>query len=157
MATGNTDLYAKQASPNLGNRARGDNLTATLLVLIATYTMTGAEAANDIINIASLPQGTMIFPHLSEVTGDGIATTATLDVGDNDVLGVGSAVDADRYADGLNVAAAGSDLFNANACAAETTPYRLGSDAIIKGLFATMATPVAGKKLVFRIVYSALV
>ena len=157
MATKNSDLYAKQANPILGNRVRGDNLTPTVLMLIATYTMLGTEAANDIIDIVKLPQGTMIVPHLCQVVGDGIATTATLDVGDDDVLGVGSAADADRYADGLDVAAAGSDLFSAIASAANTVPYRLGSDAIIKGLFATMNTPVAGKKLVFRIAYLALV
>jgi hypothetical protein len=155
MATFNSDIYAKQANPILGNRNAGIRETGRLLFLTATYTMVGTEAAGDKINIGKLPQGCIIDPSHSTVVGDAIATTATLDVGDDDVAGVGAAADVDRYADGLDVAAAGVDRFDSIAAAARLTPYVLGTDSIIIGTLVTLDTPVAGKKLTFRIGYLA--
>jgi hypothetical protein len=157
MATRNSDIYAKQADPKLGNRNLGIRETGVLLFLTATYTMVGTEAANDLINIGTLKQGSIIDPSHCTVVSDAIATTATIDVGDNDVAGVGAAADPDRYADGLDVAAAGVDRFDSIAAAARLTPYALGADSIIQAKFATLVTPVAGKKLVFRIGYLAAV
>jgi hypothetical protein len=153
MATRNSDQAALQADPTLGNRAQGLKISGLLLIATSTYTMLGTEAAGDKINIVRLPMRAMVDPTYSTVVGDGIATTATLDVGDDDVLGVGAAADVDRYADGLDVAAAGIDKFDANACAARLTPYVLGSESWIIGTLVTLVTPVAGKKLVFRVGY----
>ena len=41
----------------------------------------------------------------------------------------------------------------AHACAARLTPYSLGADSVIRLLWATMNTPVAGKKLTIRLAY----
>jgi hypothetical protein len=155
MATKNSDVYAKQADPKLGNRNSGIRENGGLRFLTATYTMLGTEVAGDKINIGKLPQGCIIDPSHSTVVGDAIATTATLDVGDDDTAGVGAVADVDRYADGLDVAAAGVDRFDSIAAAARLTPYALGADAIIIGTLVTLDTPVAGKKLVFRIGYLA--
>lgn len=153
MATKNSDQAAKQADPTLRNRAEGLKISGLLLIATATYTVLGTEAAGDKINIVRLPMRAMVDPTYCTVVSDGIATTATLDVGDDDVLGVGAAADVDRYADGLDVAAAGIDKFDSIACAARLTPYVLGSEAWIIGTLVTLVTPVAGKKLVFRIGY----
>ena len=153
MATENTDQAALQENPEIGSRAQGLKISGLLLIATSTYTMLGTEAAGDKINIVRLPMRAMVDPTHSTVVSDGIATTATLDVGDDDVLGVGAAADVDRYADGLDVAAAGIDKFDANACAARLTPYVLGSEAWIIGTLVTLVTPVAGKKLVFRVGY----
>jgi hypothetical protein len=153
MATKNSDLYAVQIAPTLRSRNNPVRENASLRFIEALYTMLGTEAQNDLINIAVGLQGMVIDPSHSTVVSEGIATTATLDVGDTDLLGVGTAVDIDRYADGLDIAAAGVDRFDANACAARLTPYTLGSDCIIQGKFITLVTPVAGKKLRFRIGY----
>ena len=107
MATFESDIYAVQNVTTLRNRNAGRDQSAQVMFADALYTMLGTEAANDIINLVRLPGGVKVDPTLSSVTGDGIATTATIDVGDNDVLGVGAAADVDRYADGLDVAAAG--------------------------------------------------
>lgn len=156
MATVNSDIYAKQIDPTLGNRNAGLKENSPLRFLDALYTMLGTEAANDLINIAKLPQGAVIDPCHSTVVGDGVATTATLHVGDDDTAGVGAAADDDRYATSMDVAAAGVDRFDSTAAAARLTPYALGADSIIQGKFATMNTPVAGKKLRFRIGYRLL-
>lgn len=153
MATGNSTVYGKQIDPTMGNRLTPKQLCSKLFFAVIAYTMLGTEAQGDFLNLCKLPQGAEIDPTVSTVTGDGIATTATLDIGDDDVLGVGTTADADRYADGLDVAAAGIDLFSANACAARLTPYALGADSIIICEFKTLVTPVAGKKLLFRIGY----
>lgn len=153
MATKNSDLYAIQIAPTLRTRNNPQRETAPLRFIEALYTMLGTEAANDIINIAVGKPGMVIDPSHSTVVSDGVATTCTLDVGDDDASGVGAAADADRYADGLDVAAAGVDRFDSIACAARLTPYAIASDCIIKATFATLATPVAGKKLRFRIGY----
>jgi hypothetical protein len=154
MATVNSTVYAKQISPTLGNRIITKNqIDAPVRVFEYVHTMVGDEAANDILNLVKLPQGAIIDPSLSSVVNDGIATTATIDIGDDDTAGVGAAADADRYADGLDVAAAGVDLFTANSSATRLTPYVLGADSVIKLLWATMNTPVAGKKLTVRLAY----
>jgi hypothetical protein len=53
--------------------------------IIATYTWTGNEAANDLINIAIIPSGAMIDPNGRVSSGTTApATTLTLAIGDND-------------------------------------------------------------------------
>lgn len=148
-----SDIAAKQLDPKLGNRNQGLKQTAIVLFATAIYTMLGTEAAADSFKIVKLPPRAMVDPTLSTVTSEGVATTCTLDIGDDDVLGVGAAADVDRYADGLDVAAAGIDKFDSIIAAARLTPYVLGSEAWIIGTFATLATPVAGKKLTIRLAY----
>lgn len=153
MATFNSTIYAKQILPTLGNRMQSPLFLLPVRVVEVIYTMLGTEAAGDVINIVKLPQGAIIDPSLSSVTTDGIAGTATLDVGDNDTAGVGAAADVDRYADGLDVAAAGVDKFDSIANASRLTPYALGADSIVTGTLVTLVTPVAARKLTFRIAY----
>ena len=153
MPTFNSTIYAKQILPTLGNRMQSPIFTLNVRTVEVIYTMLGTEAAADIINIVKLPQGAIIDPTLSSIVTDGIAGTATIDIGDDDTAGVGAAADVDRYADGLDVAAAGVDLFTANAAAARLTPYALGADSIIRATLVTLVTPVAARKLTFRIAY----
>ena len=153
MPTFNSSIYAKQILPTLGNRLQAPTFTLNVRTVEVIYTMLATEVAGDVINIVRLPQGAIIDPTLSSIVTDGIAGTATIDVGDDDVLGVGAAADVDRYADGLDVAAAGVDLFTANSAAARLTPYALGADSIIRATLVTLVTPVAARKLTFRIAY----
>jgi len=153
MATSNTTIYGKQIDPTMGNRLTPRELCSKTFFADIPYTILGTEAQGDFLNLIKLPQAAVIDPTLSSVVTDGIATTATLDIGDDDDEGVGAATDADRYADGLDVAAAGVDLFSANAAAARLVPYKLSKDSIIKLEFKTLVTPVAGKKLLIRLAY----
>lgn len=155
MATSNSAVYAKQIAPTMGNRNSRMLENAKVFFATVAYTMLGTEAAGDILNLIKLPQGSIIVPGLSRIIAEAIATTATVDIGDDDVAGVGAAADADRYADGLDVAAAGVDLFDSIIAAARLTPYTLGADSIITLTWATMNTPVAGKKIQVQIAYLA--
>lgn len=153
--TRNSTVYAVQIAPTLRSRLVPLQLCAGILIANVRYTMLGTEAQGDFVNLLRLPMGAQIVPALSQVTTDGIATTATIDVGDDDVLGVGTAADSDRYADGLNVASAAHATFSYIACAARLTPYSLGTDpdnAIVME-FKTLVTPVLGKVLDFLIAY----
>lgn len=107
-----------------------------------SYTMTGDEAENETLVLGKLPAGSMIMKDGSFVVATGtIASTCTIDVGDND--GSGS---VDRYASNLNVAAAGTDVFSAQPL------YELTEEASIIVTFDTLSTPGTGV-LDFYIVY----
>lgn len=154
MATTNSTVYAKQINPTMANRLTSpQSLSLNNRTFEFVYTMLGTETAGDVINLVKLPLGAIVDPTLSTVVNDGAATTLTIDVGDDDVLGVGTAADADRYCDGISVASAGITRFDSIASAARLTPYALGGDAAITLTWATVGTPVAAKKLTFRIVY----
>jgi hypothetical protein len=145
-----SNLAAVQAAPTLANRNAPGKAIGELRYVHAAYTILGTEAQSDTFNIIKLPAGAEIIPHLCRASHiSTLATTATLDVGDDDVLGVGAAADPDRYCDGIDIAAAGVDAFATGV--ADSTPYVLGSDAWIIGTFATLVTPVAGVVLNIRL------
>jgi hypothetical protein len=139
------------ASIDVAKRINGKILTPRINVAILTYTMLGTEAAAEIIKLMRGFQGMVILPLQSYITSDGVATTCTIDVGDTDPT-----ADPDRYCAGANVAAANTrPLFSATGNpVAVIVPYTLGADAWIQATFASLGTPVAGKKLRFVIAYS---
>lgn len=135
----------------LHQRVNTKLLTPRCCVAMLVYTMVGTEAANDVIRLWLAPQGTTILSHLSLLTSDGIATTATVNVGDEDPTATPA-----RYCAGANVAGANARvLFNATGNpVASVAPYTLLFDAYITATFATLAAPVAGKKLRFLTFYT---
>jgi len=152
MATHNSTIAVKQASPSLGNRNDPRYERGELRRVAGSYTMLGTEAQGDFLKLVNLPKGAMVIPHLSRVGHlSTLATTATLDVGDDDVLGVGAAADADRYCDGIDIAAAGVDAFATGV--ADATKYVLGADSWIIAEFKTLVTPVAGVILQWELYY----
>jgi hypothetical protein len=137
----------------------------------AYYTMLGTEAASDVINLYLAQPGTMIDPTYSSVVSNGIATTATINVGDDDTTGTylitgTSGASATRYASALNVAATMTSPLGFSSGTSLANPYTIGATAVepvgssagtgvsgswVYATFATLATPVAGKVLVFRL------
>lgn len=101
-----------------------------------TYVMTAAEAATETVTLWTPPANTVV--HGYDITSDGIATTATVDIG---VVG-GS---ADSICDGADVAAAGLDSGRCHVAADGKEIYLT---------FATLATPVAAKTLTIDITYA---
>lgn len=85
----------------------GDVQFATIEVPV-----TADNVANDVINLIVLPAGAIVLPELSKVlvTDDMNDGAMTVDIGD--------IVDPDRYADGVDVAAAGIKEFLTSAFAA---------------------------------------
>lgn len=164
MATLYTDIAANQRD---GYNFPGGGLTTqpgqfndpvfelgTDSVITAVYTMTGAEAANDIIYITRVATGCIVNPVLSNVAGNGIGTTAQIQVGDTDTVGGTVAASQTRYSAAIVVAAdmsattavafAGGDVLVAPASTTD-------QDVWITAKFNILTVPVAGKKLVFRL------
>lgn len=124
----------------------------TTSLVTATYTMTGNEAVNDIIQIVLLGQGAQVQPD-STVVGNGIATSATITVGDTDTVGGTVTADASRYSGSVSVAAntttvptsfTGGTVLNA--------PASITDDPVwVQAKITALNTPVAGKVLTFRL------
>lgn len=159
MATVYTDVGTKQNAPSFAssNIVESLSLTPEFNVATATYTVTTALAANDVIRIAKLPAGAQVIPHLSQIDSDGVgATTATVKIGDLDTTVAGvDASDDDRYGAAIDVNAAGKDLFDSSTRGvASNTPYTLQSDSWITATVATLTgTATDARKLTFRIAY----
>lgn len=161
MAINYTDVGAVQAGGvNILANLDDPNLADSRVALItATYTMTGNEAANDQVYIARVPSGALVNPIQSNVAGNGIATTATLSVGDSDTQAGLVSYDPARYSAAQDVHAANTTTgtqFSGGTVL--TSPAEITDDWVwLIGTFATMVTPVAGKKLIFRILVSDMV
>ncbi len=158
-----TDIAAVQAGGvNILANLDDPNLSAGRLQMItATYTMLGTEAANDAIYIARLPSGALVDVPAGNVAAEAVATTMTLSVGDTDTAGGTAAYNPARYSAALDVHAGNTTV---------GFPFSGGSNLLASGpnqeivddwvwliaTFATIGTPVAGKKLIFRIKVVAL-
>lgn len=149
-----TNIGAVQAGGvNILANLQDTNLTAGRVKQItATYTMTGNEVANDVIYIQRVPSGSLPEP-VGNMSGNGIATTATVSVGDLDTAAGTVAADLSRYSAAQNVAAAvttGTGVAYSGGTAL-TAPIQIVDDWVwLVAQFATLATPVAGKIIVFR-------
>lgn len=158
MATWYSDVATNQVTganfPGGGLTTQPGTLNNVLLengnltYATVTYTMVGTEAASDVINLLQLNEGESVVPVLSYAVSNAAAATITLNVGDTDASGTS----ASRYAAGLNVATSGTQVqFAGGAAAGAITPFVATSDSWITATFATLATPSAGKVIVFRI------
>lgn len=139
----------------------------------AIYTMLGNEVANDIVNLYLVQPNEMVTP-FGSLSGSGIAATATVQVGDDDVTGFGLVsrtalplgADPARYANNLNVATGQTNPIAFAGGSALVDPYLIGTLAVepvgaspgtgiagawVQLKFLTLATPVAGKVLVVRL------
>ena len=149
MASFNASNY-QGAVTSLANRLESKNVEFTVKYKKASYTSIATQAANDTINLCILPAGCRVIPELSYIRRDGAAAAAlTIDVGD--------AGDADRYSDGFNAAAAGSQNLTTPAVPdGAINPYTLTADTVIVAKIATITTPAAGVELEFHIAYQDL-
>lgn len=131
-------------SIDLAKRVDGPKFTPRVSIVRSTYTMLGTEVAGEKVELCRLNQGACVMSHLSELTSDGIATTCTLDVGDDDPT-----ADQDRYCAAANIAANNARvLFSATGNpVAAVAPYVVAQDCWLIATFLTLTVPVAGKKL----------
>jgi hypothetical protein len=174
----------------LGNRAPQFNDAGLelgdVMEVTAVYQMYGNEVANDIIDIYLAQPNTFVDPSGCKVITTGVATTATLNVGDDDTNGYGyissgaafgttspapqtplQGADPSRYASGINVATGQTNPITFGAAGSSMLdPHIIGTLAVegaqggtgagisgswIQATFATLATPVAGKCLIFKL------
>lgn len=156
MATLYSDLFPSRTAEavQLSKRLEGFRTTPRTSFTQIPFTVAGTEASGDIVRLWKAPAGTIILPHLCVVQAQvDVATTAfTVDIGDEDVAGVGAAAVVNRYTASLALAAPGAYAFG-SAAAAGLIWYRLGADAYITCKLTTVTLPLAGGKLVFGICY----
>lgn len=110
MATFNSTTYEAQAS---GKLALDQGVANSTLHVATTTFEAAATAANSVINLFKLPDNVVIQD--IKLYFDALGSGVTVDVGD--------ALDADRYIDGANVAAAGTN----NALTINGQGYRIGT------------------------------
>lgn len=125
----------------------------TLSLPICVYTMTGAEVQNDIIYVTRLTMGAAVDPVRSNVAGNGVGTTASVQIGDTDTVGGTVTPNVTRYSTAIAVSA---DMTATTAVAyaggaALIVPVETTDDPVwITARLSVLTVPVAGKVLVFR-------
>jgi hypothetical protein len=156
-----SDIITKKEAATLqqsNGLVNGDDVSGTLLYATAKVSLPNTTAANDTLPLFDLPPGAVLVPQLSHVAcSANPGATFTLDVGDDGIASYNGSTavdaDADRYADGMNLASGGVVAFCAPACpAAALSPLRAKVPLRITAKVATIATPAAAD-LVFTIAY----
>ena len=156
MTTFNSDIAAKQITQDVKSPNDPLLVFGGLAYVEAVVTLESGVAATDTVRLVQVPANMRLIPHLSCVESEDItdsAGAATIDIGDDDDT---VAVDADRYADGLDVAAAAKDLFDANSAAQRLTPYTIRKTSWVTLTFASLTSPTVGQKLIVRMVFACL-
>lgn len=145
VQVGGQNILASLLDPNLSG--------ARIKIITATYTMTGNEVANDVVNIAKIPSGCLVDPTSSSIASTGIATTATAQLGDTDTQGGTVAYDPGRYSTAIDVHAKTTTVaVSASGGTTLNAPAEITDDwVMLICTFATLAVPVAGAQLIFRI------
>lgn len=125
----------------------------TLSLPICIYTMTGNEVQNDIIYVTRLTMGAYVDPTRSNVAGNGVGTTASVQIGDTDTVGGTVSPNQTRYSTAIAVSAdmsATAPVAYAGG-AALIAPAEITDDPVwVTAKFSVLSVPVAGKVLVFR-------
>lgn len=159
---GYTDLALVQAgNANVLASLQDPNFTAgRLKEITAIYTMTGSEAANDAVYISRVPSGALVDPVKGNIAAEAVATTCTLQIGDTDTWGGTRSYDPARYSAAVNIAAGNTTVgFPFSGGTTLLAPAEISTTddwPWLIATFATLGTPVAGKKIVFRITLASL-
>lgn len=118
------------------------------LIVPVLVTLDSGMAASDTIQLADMPAGAVLVPHMSKATAiDNPGTSLVIDIGDAD--------DDDRYSDGLTLSAAGDDKFLTDPAipAAVGTPYKPNESTRIFATVRTATSITADAKLLITLVY----
>lgn len=150
MATLYTTEATAQVSTLLKDRVSNDQtLSGQVRVASCLYTMTGSEAANDLIAICSLPVGARLMVDLCRVSSEACGGTGTA------IATLGDIGDDDRYsATSISLTSAATTAVTPTA-AIGLTPYSIaaGNEIIYGKLALSSGSTTAGKLVRFRIVY----
>ena len=136
MATINSDTYTLQTASIETSQVPNNYRLGKPVVMYTAKIACGTsfDAAADTANLFIVPAGMLPVPELSSVTCDDFGTTFTVDIGTSD--------DADCYADGISLAAAGSVAFSGGAQA--IAPVATTEATTVIATVATVDTPTTG-------------
>ena len=152
MATFETTQFAAQdpTRENTSRNAAANVSSGRVEYATIQYTLDGTEAAADVIKQCVWAPGIIPLPALSSVTCADPGTTLTLDVG--------SAANADGYADGITLSNGGQVAFTSGTVPEWITPTALVADTgkgytVIYATVASAATLTASVVLTFTLAY----
>ena len=149
MATFNSAQYTKQADGKLSNRVEGNLVTGDIRVAEATYTTAGTEAANDLVNVITLPVGAVVLSELCRYAYEAAGGTGTA------IATLGDAGDDDRYsATSVAITSAGYTAVTP-VSGNVLTRYTVTSttNTVIAKLGLTSGSVTSGKLVKFVVVY----
>lgn len=156
MALLKTDVASNQQSNTVRNLNTGKNETGRVLYAFPAYTTTGAEAAGDIIDIVTLPAGSVFLPSLSRIANEACGGTGftIATIGDG-VAGTAATASAARYSATPVALPSAATAAVTEAAANAAVPYTTtAADNTIKGVLAlSSGTVTASKKVQFIIAY----
>lgn len=149
MATLDSVIAAKQANPEMGNRADGLYVTGNVTWAICEYTATGSEATNDVLRLVKLPDRAIVIPQLCSIRHEAMGSAFSIKIGDAD-----DTSNDDRYSAALDLSSAGQTDFSA-AAVGGLTPHVLEKQdgAWVQGVLTSVTTPTADKKMTVYIGY----
>lgn len=150
MALINTVEMAGQASLNVKDRVEGQKISGDLRIAETTWLTTGAEVTADVLQIARLPVGAILYPEKCWFVSEGIGGTAIV------FTSIGDALDAARYAtvDIALTAASTVPIFLTVLVPLFLTRYvMLATSNIITATTAGTFPPTAAKKVICHLEY----
>lgn len=150
MATLQTDIAAGQQSPLVENRVDGQRVTGQRRYVTAILTLTGSEAAGDLIEIADIPVGAILVPGACRVTNEASGGTGTA------ISKIGDSADDDRYsATAIALTTAATALVTPVVATGIIAQYAVtaATRRIIGTLALSSGSTTAGRKVVFELAY----
>lgn len=157
MPTFETTVYAAQdpTRENPSRLATQNSASGEVEFATIAYTLVGTEDAADIINLCVLPVGAIPVPQLSNVT-------CSADPGTTLTLDIGTAANADGWADGIVLSSGGQVACTNTAIPAWVAPTALTADtssfatqgsAVVYATVASASTLTADVVLYFTLAY----
>ncbi len=148
MSSFNSSVYAGQQAKLTLAWPTNQSLGACLQFATVPYALAGTEAANDTINLCTLPVGSKVIPSLSRVVCQDPGTALTLHIG--------TASDNDSLSATLALTTAHDLAFTGGtAVAAQYVPVALASgDETIIATVAVATSLTTGAKLLFLVAYT---
>lgn len=149
MATYKSDIYSGQfptaASANIGFKLERD-VGGKVRYALCSYTTTGSEAANDTVQLVSLPVGSKVtyWDGIIRATAS-VATVATVRIGDGTT--------ANRWADTINISAGGAFAWTAAAGTEIIAPVALTAATVVTLTFVAITSITAGKVIFVVVPY----
>lgn len=150
MALLYTEVASREAAgPNLENRSKtAAHVGRALQIRESRYTMTGAEAAGDVINIMNLPVGAQVKPELCRVINEAVGGTGTA------LSKIGDVGDDDRYsATSISLTSAASTGVTPVGALTNAYVIQAGNETLKATVALSSGNTTAGKIVIFQIAY----
>ena len=154
MATVYSDVGTIQSSTNPETKAALNPLSISSLIQADTLvTISATAAAADVVRLVKVPAGYRLLPEYVRIYAEDPGTTLTVDIGDDDAT---TAVDADRYVDGLDISAGGTFVGSTAPGVGLFARYTLQAQSWITLTYATASALTSGAKIRVSLIFAKI-